>query len=75
MNNWKTVYHGDIDLRRVRIELGAGTTVRLHTAAPGTNIDMTVEADSPGELEERLVESGLFTELQADQIIRLVSHH
>lgn len=74
---WKTLFSGDIGLRHVRVDRGsdAKSTLRVSTMVTGTAIENEITGESLGQLKERLVEDGEFTEAEATEIINKIMFH
>lgn len=77
MIHWKTLFDGDIGMRHVRIERGddSKSTLRVSTLVTGTALENEITAESLGQLKERLIEDGEFTEEQATEVINRIMFH
>lgn len=70
MDRWKAIFKGMIGTRPVKIERGnGGGMIRVCTSAPGATNPIKISAATSGELGERLISYGAFTESQAKEII------
>ena len=75
MTTWRTVYYGTINKRRMWIQQGLGTSVRMLVTVHGTvtSSELVFKGETPQELKERLLESHLINNVQADEIIKLIT--
>jgi len=69
MAHWKTLFHGMIGIRLVKVEKGDGIILRLSSTTPDMEDEITVQAATPGMLKSMLIQSRLFTEQDADEIL------
>jgi len=72
MSEWKTIYEDEVGMRHVKVDKGNGSLLRARILVTGTAIEIEIDAATPGQLKQRLVEDGEFSEQEASAIIEKV---
>ena len=72
MTCWTRIYGGMIGMRPVKIERGDVGVIRVITTSPGTDDEIEITGVTPGLLEEKLINYGVFKKAQAREVINKI---
>jgi len=75
MTHWKTLFEDEIGMRHIRAERSEDATLRVSAPIAGTALEVEIVAETLGQLKQRLIEDGEFTEEQADEITNRIMFH
>ena len=70
---WVPIYIAVVGKRKLKVERNDCACLRIITTACGTEEEIIINANTPGQLEDRLIVYGQFTEAQAAFIMHKIS--